>query len=505
MVYAILLLFLFIVAISTRNIKNRYTLQIMGMSIALTLIIVSHIFLIAKRGNYPQTQIWLLKYDYKMYLLLAKVRISYKNIFVLNSIGVALFCGMQPLFITSYLNYKHKRQYVSTFLFMISFPILYLILYSPSFSYRLYMALYFSKIGYDNVAIMIKTIDIMMHLFMFLCLVIPIILLFKYASKQKSLFLKRRTYVISVCLLMLNSMFIIIYFGPIKRINFSTLQITQSLLKQSFHMNYFALYNEFIPILMLVSMIVMFMLLVYYKVIDTVDITRGLVKNEPLLQLTKNLQKFMHTMKNDYFSQKLLIEKIENNYGETEGLKALQKLKQINGDKISEISRALEATRPHHFRRSVCNVTDCIDKAVDKFVLPKHINIVKNIDVFQCYTYFKKYQLIEVFVNIIQNSVTAIQGTKQPSGCIWIDLFIEHNMIIIKVRDNGSGIKKENLKYIFDPLFTTKSLKYNWGLGLSFVQNAIKTQSGIISVQTEEKKGTSFEIVLPSIKDGLNE
>ena len=65
---------------------------------------------------------------------------------------------------------------------------------------------------------------------------------------------------------------------------------------------------------------------------------------------------------------------------------------------------------------------------------------------------------------------------------------------VIQVKDNGSGIKEEELKKLFEPYFTSK-MKGN-GLGLTHAQNIIINHKGSISVQSKQGQGTKFTVIL---------
>ena len=68
------------------------------------------------------------------------------------------------------------------------------------------------------------------------------------------------------------------------------------------------------------------------------------------------------------------------------------------------------------------------------------------------------------------------------------------NYILIKIEDNGSGIKKNELSKIFLPFFYTK--KRGSGIGLYLVKRIISLHDGQISVNCEDNL-TSFRIKLP--------
>lgn len=72
-------------------------------------------------------------------------------------------------------------------------------------------------------------------------------------------------------------------------------------------------------------------------------------------------------------------------------------------------------------------------------------------------------------------------------------------LVQVRITDTGSGIKKEDLENIFDPFFTTKAPDKGTGLGLSISLRIVESLGGEIRVESEEGKGTSFEIYFPAI------
>ena len=104
-------------------------------------------------------------------------------------------------------------------------------------------------------------------------------------------------------------------------------------------------------------------------------------------------------------------------------------------------------------------------------------------------------QIQQVLVNLFINAIQAM-----PQGG---DLLVEvapdqeHDLVIVKVKDTGTGIKKDILPYIFDPFFTTKDTK-GTGLGLSVSYGIIRQHHGEISVESDEGHGTTFIIKIPA-------
>ena len=111
-----------------------------------------------------------------------------------------------------------------------------------------------------------------------------------------------------------------------------------------------------------------------------------------------------------------------------------------------------------------------------------------------------KNKLIQVLLNLLQNSIDALKTKKFPEGeqpAIWITSRLENGRSILSVRDNGSGIDTKHLDKIFDPFFTTKDVGAGMGLGLSICYRIVHESGGKISVQTEPGKFCEFIMEFP--------
>jgi len=102
-------------------------------------------------------------------------------------------------------------------------------------------------------------------------------------------------------------------------------------------------------------------------------------------------------------------------------------------------------------------------------------------------------QINQVLLNIFSNAAQSIE----EEGNIWIDTGEENDYLFIKIKDDGKGIKEEDLEKIFDPFFTTKAVGEGTGLGLSISYSIIKNHNGTIKVESELNKGSTFTIKLP--------
>ena len=119
-------------------------------------------------------------------------------------------------------------------------------------------------------------------------------------------------------------------------------------------------------------------------------------------------------------------------------------------------------------------------------------------------------QMEQVFLNFFLNAMDAMkQGgelsvtTEIRSAAEWATPVAGKNghrdeILRVSVRDNGEGIKSEDIPHVFDPFFTTKD--YGTGLGLSVVHGIIQEHGGQIEVESELAKGTAFHILLPLVR-----
>lgn len=106
-------------------------------------------------------------------------------------------------------------------------------------------------------------------------------------------------------------------------------------------------------------------------------------------------------------------------------------------------------------------------------------------------------QIQQVFVNLVVN---AIQATGE-TGKIIISASDNGNGFVKTIfSDTGTGISPENMKKLFTPFFTTKGEVKGVGLGLSVSYGLVERHNGKIEVQSELGKGSTFTVLLPTVK-----
>ena len=100
-------------------------------------------------------------------------------------------------------------------------------------------------------------------------------------------------------------------------------------------------------------------------------------------------------------------------------------------------------------------------------------------------------RLKQVFVNIIKNSIEAIEN----NGIINLDISLEGKNVFISISDNGMGMDKEQLENIKEMFYTTK--KNGTGLGVALSNEIILAHNGVMEYESEINKGTKCIVKLP--------
>jgi len=126
----------------------------------------------------------------------------------------------------------------------------------------------------------------------------------------------------------------------------------------------------------------------------------------------------------------------------------------------------------------------------------RHIEIAPELSPNPAFIQGDTRELHEAIMHLFNNAVDALpQG-----GVIRVETFSgnhSQDRVVLKISDNGVGIKKEDMEKIFIPFFTTKATGDGFGLGLSVALNIVKRHEGIMSVQSEWGKGTALSICFP--------
>lgn len=105
---------------------------------------------------------------------------------------------------------------------------------------------------------------------------------------------------------------------------------------------------------------------------------------------------------------------------------------------------------------------------------------------------YDKNQIQQCLINLYRNGIEAMKGR---GGTLYIDVSEQRNQILIKIKDTGIGMTREEVSRLGRPHYSTK--KEGTGLGMLMVYSTINKLKGRIQVESEQGKGTTFLITIP--------
>lgn len=117
-------------------------------------------------------------------------------------------------------------------------------------------------------------------------------------------------------------------------------------------------------------------------------------------------------------------------------------------------------------------------------------------------------QLDQILANLCVNARDAIAGTGkvtiETNNAVFDDEYcrlhsgyVPGEYVTLIITDDGCGMDKSTLQYIFEPFYTTKKMDKGTGLGMATVYGIVRQNNGFINVYSEVGAGTSIKIYLP--------
>ena len=161
------------------------------------------------------------------------------------------------------------------------------------------------------------------------------------------------------------------------------------------------------------------------------------------------------------------------------------------------ITDLLEFARVKSVVKEKVSVDDLIEFTLSRRPAPFNISIKNDLPADLPLVNVDPRQISQILENLVVNAFQAMPEGGELS--IHGNLYVKENRnyVSISIRDTGSGISKENMGKLFEPLFTTKHTGI--GLGLAVCRKLIEVNEGWIEVQSKEGKGTVFTIHLPAV------
>ena len=472
-------------AMIARNKNNTYVWIFAGLFVSLNIIFISMMFYIIKMSNYyPAFEI-----ENSIVRLMSKMNINFFHIHLMVNIGVVLFI-MTKLFFVSECSMRSKPRMRAVFMGIgLVLCLVYLYFNSFSFMQRLHMLKSSGDINSYRAAGIILPLSkgyniALVALSMFL----PYIAILRSYIKTPISFKKKQFGAIFAFLLIVDLFFAVIFvFGSFKGKVINNIEFDNLMAYAPVMVNAAVVY---LSMAALIIINVLYVVMAKYRIFDSVNLFKNRVIFKNIKLLPVDMRNINHSYKNSIFAIKIMCDEIKENYiddisdGIMGQLETLSNLTNSNIKRISEIS-----------------IQECVDDAVSKLIA-KGIKVERNYSHEPKYILAERSQITEAIYNILINSVEAINSTGRTDGLIRVSLYTDADWVCVSVWDNGCGIKKRDIKKLYNPLFTTKKTNKNWGIGLSYSYKVIRAHLGIIFCDSVYGSHTEFQILLPCNHSG---
>lgn len=227
------------------------------------------------------------------------------------------------------------------------------------------------------------------------------------------------------------------------------------------------------------------------------EIKRDMAMQERLVSLGNLASGMAHEIRNPLNAIGLSIQRLKREFmPEDEKKEEYQRFLDIIKAELTRVNKIVEdfllttKTQGSFSKENLFSLIDEVVLILKEEASIKGIEIINKVDNNLAVT-CQKERLKQALYNIIINGIQAIK----EKGKIYIEAQKRHNLVEILIKDTGPGIKKEDLKNIFDYYYTTKDKGIGMGLPISYM--IVKDHGGNIKAISHEGEGATFIITLP--------
>lgn len=222
-----------------------------------------------------------------------------------------------------------------------------------------------------------------------------------------------------------------------------------------------------------------------------------LMRSERLVALGRLVTGVAHELRNPLAIVKATVQVMEGDFKSQQGLKEYTKVicDQVDRGNLV-IKELLDFGRPSKPIVSPIELNSLLESVLT-FTYPmlrqNKIELVKRLEPNLPLVNLDKDRMKQVFVNLIINSIQAMQG----GGKLIIKSMVKEEYIEVNFIDSGSGIKADDLSRVFDPFYTTRD--DGAGLGLSISYQIVHMHMGKIWIAETSSRGTTMAVSIPKL------
>ncbi|MET1123040.1 HAMP domain-containing sensor histidine kinase [Priestia megaterium] len=205
-----------------------------------------------------------------------------------------------------------------------------------------------------------------------------------------------------------------------------------------------------------------------------------------------------HAIKNQIYKIDTSLQTIDLNHLDNSSKKSVEIIDRSAKHLMEIMERMHHKTQEIKIVKSKNSLIDLVEASLENEkseLSRKSIEVTKVYTVKEPYVFCDKTHTFEVFLNILRNSIEAVEG----NGKIKISILQKNSKnVIVRFSDNGIGIPQEHLRHVTDPFFSTKQNKgKNYGMGLNQCNEVMYKTGGSLNIESKVNEGTTLTLTFP--------
>lgn len=230
-----------------------------------------------------------------------------------------------------------------------------------------------------------------------------------------------------------------------------------------------------------------------------------LVRSERLAATGQLAVTIAHEINSPLQAITILLSMLKKKYpGDTKLLEKITLLKDAHTSIRDTVQKLLFLNRPRNVEKQWIDVNKLMENTVSLlsgYLKKNKINLTIDLNENLPKIHASPQQINQVFLNLVNNSIEAIENSKKAcadavENKIDISTSNGDKSVVISIADNGPGISEQDIKFIFDPFYTSKK-QMGVGVGLSVCHAIVESHNGKIEVENLKSGGTIFTVTLP--------
>ncbi len=474
--------------------RSKESFYLCGLSLSLMLEICGVMIFIAKKGGISQEVVQFLYFSRSIQQKVQYFLITFNQMGYLVALGRILFPYFLIQLALHYTMIPFLRKNVRISRMATAFPVLMLIVYWPGI-YRSITEHYLQlqKIIAD-VTLVVLT----------LYMVTAMALLFYEYLSISMRFCKRQFSLIAICLVSMTGIYCLYYQqdpGQVYHFYSYTYAWNRGI-------GYLQVNPSFGSYVMLVVISVICCILGFVSIFRYTQ--ENIMENREEVVMERKFDTarvgasmFVHSMKNQLLSSKVIFKRIDQLYENPELDKDKLKeyvdaLEDLNGALLGRMEELYSFVKTNSIYIVPVTLKEIVECTLERFH-EKYPDVQVHVDVNEeTEILADKIHFSEALYNLLINAQDAVVGAgREQDGQVSLISHNERLYTVLEVKDNGNGMTKMQRKKIFEPFYSSKNSNFNWGMGLYYVREIVKSHLGSIRVESKEGVGSSFFILLP--------